>query len=65
MTEQFYLTYREEPNRYCLNSQGGFGSNSDEGVLYTPQTSRTGDSPSDVIKSHTQNKLYLEMDLHP
>ena len=33
--------------------QSGPGSNSKEVILHTPQTSRTGASPSDTVKCHT------------
>ena len=34
-------------------SQSGPGSNGNEGVLHTPQSSRNGASPSIVVKCHT------------
>ena len=32
--------------------QSGPGNDGNEGVLHTPQSSRTGHSPSDVVKYH-------------
>ena len=34
------------------------GSNGNEGVLYIPQSSRTGASPSDVVYCHIQNTCW-------
>ena len=34
--------------------QNGPGCNGNDGVLHTPQISRTGASPSDSIRCHTQ-----------
>ena len=39
-------------------SQSGPGSNVNEGVLHTPQISRTGALPSDAVECYIQNTLF-------
>ena len=37
------------PKQVLPLNESGLGSNSNEGVLYTPQSSRTGTSPPDAV----------------
>ena len=53
MIKQFYLIH-------TTPGQGGPESNGDEGVLYIPQSSKTGASPSDAVY-HQNSRLYLNI----
>ena len=45
-----YLTHRWNPNKDATTpGQSGSGSHGNEGILYTPQGSRTGTSPPDAV----------------
>ena len=57
---QTILIHRWDPNRYYHLDQSGPGSNSNEGVLHIPQSSRTGFSPLDGLESYAS-----EEDLNP
>ena len=53
---QIYLTHRWNPNRYYYWSVPM--SNNNDRVLHIPQSSRTGDLPSDGAKCHTQDTQF-------
>ena len=44
-----------------IPSYSGPGSNGNEGVFHIPFISRTGTSPSNSVKCHTQNIPFLEL----
>ena len=48
--KQIYLTHKWDLNKYTTTqAQGGSRSNGYEGLLYTPQSSRTGVPPPDAV----------------
>ena len=49
MIEYFHLTHEWHPNR---PTQSGSVSNGKEGLIYIPQSSRTGALPSDGLMSY-------------
>ena len=55
MIEQFYLNQEWNLNRQYHSRPSGHGSNSNEGVLHILQSTRTGASPSNIVKCHIQD----------
>ena len=54
-------THRWDPNRYYHFGQSEPGSDGNEGVLNTPQISRTGASPSDPVEYPTKDITFLPL----
>ena len=65
MIKYLYLTYREDPNKYYHSKSG---SNSNEEVLHTPQSSRTETSLSDGLVSYPGHllgsRVYSSAEMH-
>ena len=58
--KQIYLTHRWDTNKYTTPGQNKPGSNGNDGVLNTPQSSRTG-----PVSCHPQDTLLKRGDLTP